>query len=93
MYRDLLTVCRDLGTVFHMERSTRAVAAAINRACSDAKISQRELAEGAGIPLVTLNRGLNGHRVFNIDELARICVVLGKRPSDLIAETEAAAVR
>lgn len=88
-----MTPYRDLGTVSHMEQTTgtrKAVAAAISQAAADAKVSQRALSQGAGIPLATLNRGLNGHRDFNIDELARICVIVGKRPSDLMAEAEAA---
>ncbi len=50
--------------------------AAVAEAMGSAKVSQRAMAAATGIPLVTLNRRLNGHTAFTVVELAAIADVL-----------------
>ena len=64
------------------------VGLAIEASLIEAGMSQRALAEVTGIPLVTLNRSINGHRPLNLDELARIADALGTSLSALVAASE-----
>lgn len=64
------------------------LAETIKVALSAAKVSQRELADLAGIPHSTLHRRLNGSPL-EWDELTAIAGVLGRTASSLVAETEA----
>ena len=59
------------------ESLSRRLSQAIKEAASDAGISQRDLADRAGIPLVTISRKLNHQHPFNAVELGAISEVLG----------------
>lgn len=71
-----------------METRPAAVAAVIEDRMRDKGLTQEALANGAGIPLTTLNRSLRGHRALDTSELFRIADVLGVRASTLTREAE-----
>ena len=53
---------------------------------SDAKLSQAQLAEIAGVDRKTINRIENGHFSPALDTIVRLSVALGIAPSDLLGE-------
>lgn len=65
--------------VFHMEphEFTKTVSTSVKAAIEHSEKSQREIADETGIPLVTLNRKLNGAYAFDTTELFRIATCLG----------------
>lgn len=52
------------------------IAEKVTAAIQAAGLSQREVAAETGIPLVTLNRRLNGHAPFTVAELYCVAVAL-----------------
>ena len=56
---------------------SRDLADVVNAAVRAAHLSQRDLAERTGIPLVTLNRRLTARTPFTVTELAAIAEALG----------------
>ena len=82
-------------TMFRMtspEAKSRRLSQAIKEAASAASISQRDLADRTGIPLVTLNRKLNHTTPFNAVELGAISEVLGLSLTELALRAERNAV-
>lgn len=71
----------------HTYPTAADLAETIRRALTAAKLSQRELAEAAGIAPSTLNRRIAGDS-FTWDELRAVSRVLGRSASSVIAETE-----
>lgn len=67
------------------ERVRRQVVAAMN----EASTSRLALAEKAGIPRTTLNRCLDGHRVFNTAELDAIAKALEIPLAELVGPVAA----
>lgn len=65
-----------------------AIAAVLRaeRAAKGERITQDELAEAAGVPLVSLRRYLNGKRHINLAHLEAICDALGVDPRDVMAD-------
>lgn len=47
-------------------------------------ISQAELARRLGVDEETVSRWMRGHTVMNVDNLAQIASVIGRKPSDLV---------
>ena len=63
------------------------VALLVNAAKGEAEMTRTNLADATGIPYTTLGRKLNGHADFTFDELYRLAIALGKRPSDFTPRT------
>ena len=59
------------------EAISARLAVAIAEAIKIAGLSQRDVADRCGIPLVTLSRRLTGRTPFTIIEVAAICNALG----------------
>lgn len=72
----------------HINPTAADLAVTVKSAAKAAGISQRELAERAGIPHTTLNRKLNNGAPLHWDELRAISSVIGRSVSSLAAETE-----
>lgn len=70
------------------EEISRSLSEAIKNAASTAGISQRELADKAGIPLVTLNRKLNHSAPFNAREMGAVSEALGLSLVELALRAE-----
>lgn len=66
----------------------RTVAELITADMTAAGLSVDQLAVRAGTPKVTLKRALSSG-LFKIDPLARVALVLGRRPSEWFAVAEA----
>jgi len=75
----------------HQTLNAEQVAQTVAEAIRAAGHSQRQVAEGTGIALVTLNRRLTGHTPFTIAELSAVAKFLGCSVSDFIARAEAVA--
>ena len=78
-------------TMFRMASPTetsRRLSEAIKAAAANAGVSQRDLANRAGIPLVTLNRKLNHLTPFNAVELGALSDVLGLSLVELALRAE-----
>lgn len=69
---------------------SKAVATAVSDAIKADRRSQRDVADAAGIPLVTLSRKLAGHRPFTLLELAAVAEVLDVSVTDLMLRAERA---
>ena len=65
-----------------------AVAALVTRIIDGRDMSERGLAEKAGIPQSTLNRLLTGQRSMKVTQLEAIAGALGMRASHLIILAE-----
>lgn len=74
------------------EAFNRHLVRVTGEAIKAAAMSQRVVAERAGIPLVTLNRRLTGKAALTVPELASIAEVIGARLVDLVSTAEADAV-
>ena len=68
--------------------TSRRLSEAIKQAAHNAGVSQRDLADRAGIPLVTLNRKLNHLTPFNAVELGAISEALGLSLTELALRAE-----
>jgi len=75
----------------HPSPTSNELADTIKDALKASNLSQRDLADEAGIPLTTLNRKLNG-APLDWDELRAIARVLRRSASGIIAEAEARAL-
>ena len=64
------------------------VGRAVEASMESRGVSQRWLAAASGIPLVTLNRSLKGHRSFNLNELGRVAEALDLSLVSLIAAAD-----
>lgn len=76
-------------SVFRMEPSTeygRSVAHRVSAAIRAAGLTQREVSRATGIPLVTLNRRLQGHTPFIVTELYSIALATDVPVSSLYPE-------
>lgn len=68
--------------------SSRRLSQAIKESASAAGVSQRDLANQTGIPLVTLNRKLNHDSPFNAVEMGAISEALGISLLELVLRSE-----
>ncbi len=66
----------------------KAIAAELRALRAKRRLSQRELAELAGVHKNTINRIENGHRGGQIEHLAVLCNVLGVKLSDFMLAVE-----
>lgn len=71
---------------------SRNLSEVIKEAASTARVSQRDLAERTGIPLVTLNRKLNHTSPFNALELGAISEALNISLVELALRAERAPI-
>lgn len=71
--------------------SQQALAETVAAALQVAGLVQRDVAEGTGIPLATLNRRLTGRSPFLITELAAIAELLDTTASGLLSLAESGA--
>ncbi len=60
------------------------IADAVKAAMKRSGFTYRKLSDVTGIPLVTLNRRLNGHRSFQAEELVTIADALGICASEFL---------
>ncbi|WP_180348991.1 helix-turn-helix domain-containing protein [Tessaracoccus massiliensis] len=69
----------------------QAMGAVVGEAIRGAKLTQREVSDETGIPLVTLNRKLRGTQSFRVFELAAVARLLGTTLTNfsLLAEQRA----
>lgn len=67
---------------------SQAVADVMASTIRERGMTQREVAEAAGIPLVSLNRKLTGHRPFTVIELAEVARAVGTSPLDVMLRAE-----
>jgi len=67
---------------------SQSVAGVVGSAIKTQRKTQREIAEASGLPLVTLNRKLSGHRPFTMTELAAVAEVLGTTVTDIVLRAE-----
>ena len=83
---------RLVSKVVHMdtpEAVARQVAVEVEAARVAAKVTQRDLAEATGIPLVTLNRRLTGQgKPFTFAEVASIATALGTTITEIALRAE-----
>lgn len=63
---------------------SREVGTLVLAAMGQAELSKSRVAELTGIPYSTLGRKLIGAADFSFDELYRIAVATGRRPSDFV---------
>lgn len=70
------------------EAISRSLLNVIEEARKGAKLSQRDLAELAGIPLTTLHQKLKGHRPLSVIEMALIADALGVSMTELALRAE-----
>lgn len=76
------------------EALARRIADEVRAAMADKRISQRDLAQATGLPLVTLNRRLTGvSKPFDVEELARVAGALGLSVVEIVLRAERAALR
>ena len=76
------------------EALARQIADEVRAAMARAGISQRDLADRTGLPLVTLSRRLTGKgKPFDVGELALIADVLGLSLVELAIRAERASAR
>ena len=61
---------------------------ALRRALADRRMSGRQLAKAAGLPVGPVARSLRGDRDLTVAELTAIAGALGMTPSDLIPGPE-----
>lgn len=66
------------------------VAQVIRAELDQAGISQRKVVDATGTPLSTMNRKVNGHQPFDVEELWCIARMLDKKVSDLTTSVDAA---
>ena len=66
------------------------VANQLRKLRTDAKLSQDNLAQLAGIDRKTINRIENGHFSPTLDTITRLCVVLKITPSNLLSSGKSA---
>lgn len=71
-----------------LHRFPEALAEATAAAVKVSGMTQRQVSEASGIPLVTLNRKLTGRVPLNSLELALIAEVIGTTPTDLTLRAE-----
>lgn len=64
------------------------VASSVAAAIAGAGKSNRDISSGAGIPLATLSRCLNGHAPFTVDQIDRLSRFLGAPVSVLIGQEQ-----
>lgn len=69
----------------------RQIAANVNRALTEAGISQRSAAASTGIPLSTLSRRMTGSSPFLVTELAAIAELVGTSIVNLADLTDSSA--
>lgn len=77
--------------VCHMttaHRIDQAIAQVVSEAVKSANLTQRDVSEQSGMPLVTLNRKLRGATSFTVVELASIAEVLNVSLTDLALRAE-----
>ena len=81
--------------VFHMTTNQLSVSLteALKDAITNAGMSQREVSDKAGIPLVTLNRKLNHGAPFNTVELGAISEAIGVSLVELAVRAERATTK
>ena len=72
----------------HLNPTAADMADTIKSAAKAAGLSQRDLANKAGIPTTTLNRKLNSGAPLHWNELRAIADAIGRTVSSLAAETE-----
>ena len=70
---------------------SRALAAVVGDAIKADRRTQRDVADAAGIPLVTLNRRLTATSPFTVLELAAVAKVLDVSVTDLALRAERSA--
>lgn len=76
------------------EALARRIADEVRATMADKRISQRDLAQAANLPLVTLSRRLSGvSKPFDIEELARVAEALGLSVVEIVLRAERAALR
>ena len=63
-----------------------AVADEVRRRMAGAGLSQTRLAAAAGMPATLLHRAVKHERDLQLDELDRLCRVLGVKPEHLAAD-------
>src|SRR5690242_9181800 len=66
-------------------RVAQAIAAELRAVIARRQIQHRVLSEGSGIPKSTLSNLLSGHSAMDVDQLARICAVIGVEPADVMS--------
>lgn len=71
-----------------LHRFPAALAEATAAAVKASGMTQRQVSEETGIPLVTLNRKLTGRVPLNSLELAMIAEAVGTTPTDLTLRAE-----
>lgn len=87
MFRMVTTVPR----MATPEYLSRTLAGVVDQARKDAGVTQRDLSDATGIPLVTLNRRLTGSSPFLFTELVAVARHLGLSVTELALRTEQAA--
>lgn len=65
-----------------------AVAAELRAAIARADLTQREVSEGSGVPLATLNKTLKGNRVADVDDLYAIAAFLRISPAAILTQAD-----
>lgn len=68
--------------------TAEALASVVSKAVKTANLSQREVADRTGIPLVTLNRRLTGRSAFTVPEVASVAEVLGLSVVEIFLRVE-----